>query len=225
MPIVPSESPDRGVPPAAGESCPCPLCDYDLRGLAEPRCPECGYRFTWEELNSPQRRLHPYLFEHHPERNLWSFHRTLLGGLRPGAFWRTLFPTQPSRPRRLVLYGLIAVGAWVLVLATQTARSFAAVDAQQVVRQRGLVAMFPRHPAKFRTAILKSFGSAQAWAAVQQPRWPHPATVWMILRARLLDATLFAAALWLAWPWLTLAGLMIFQIAAPASARSTCCAA
>src|SRR5687768_18521450 len=31
----------------------CPLCDYDLRGLAEPRCPECGYRFTWEELRDP----------------------------------------------------------------------------------------------------------------------------------------------------------------------------
>src|SRR5215213_6018623 len=85
----------------------CPLCDYNLRGLIEPRCPECGFAFSWEELSDPQRRVHPYAFEHHAERNLWSFRKTLLGGLRPGRFWRTLFPTQPSRPRRLILYWLI----------------------------------------------------------------------------------------------------------------------
>lgn len=27
----------------------CPTCDYDLRGTTEPRCPECGERFTVEE--------------------------------------------------------------------------------------------------------------------------------------------------------------------------------
>jgi hypothetical protein len=71
----------------------CPLCEYDLRGSVEPRCSECGYAFTWEEIRDPARRLHPYAFEHHPERNVWSFRRTLLAGLRPGRFWRTLFPT------------------------------------------------------------------------------------------------------------------------------------
>src|SRR5206468_900133 len=33
----------------------CPLCEYNLRGLSEPRCPECGYRFQWAELHSGQR--------------------------------------------------------------------------------------------------------------------------------------------------------------------------
>jgi hypothetical protein len=28
----------------------CPQCEYNLTGLAEPRCPECGARFDWEEL-------------------------------------------------------------------------------------------------------------------------------------------------------------------------------
>lgn len=28
----------------------CPACGYDLIGLSEARCPECGRRFTLEEL-------------------------------------------------------------------------------------------------------------------------------------------------------------------------------
>src|SRR4051812_24212148 len=87
----------------------CPLCDYNLRGLTEARCPECGAKFDWEELRDPTRRMHPYLFEHHPERPFDSFVRTLLAGFRPGRFWKTLFPSQPSRPRRLMLYWMICI--------------------------------------------------------------------------------------------------------------------
>src|SRR5437667_12482923 len=89
------------------DSLHCPMCEYDLRGQVEPRCPECGARFDWDELRDPARRLHPYLFEHHPEQNVRSFRRTLVGGLRPKKFWTTLYPTQPSRLRRLLLYFLI----------------------------------------------------------------------------------------------------------------------
>src|SRR5687767_7734312 len=68
---------------AQGEDLLCPLCDYNLRGLIEPRCPECGYRFEWAQLRDQKLQFHPYLFEHHPKRNVWSFCRTLVGGLRP----------------------------------------------------------------------------------------------------------------------------------------------
>lgn len=34
----------------ASVSVPCPKCGYDLRGLFEARCPECGSRFTLEQL-------------------------------------------------------------------------------------------------------------------------------------------------------------------------------
>jgi tRNA(Ile2) C34 agmatinyltransferase TiaS len=37
----------------------CPLCGYSLRGLsgaAEPRCPECGYAFTWQALRGARNR-------------------------------------------------------------------------------------------------------------------------------------------------------------------------
>ena len=59
----------------------CPLCDYDLRGLVDPRCPECGYGAeSWELLRERIRTSHPWLYEHHPERGAWSFVRTLATG-------------------------------------------------------------------------------------------------------------------------------------------------
>lgn len=95
--------------PAVEQDLHCPLCEYNLRGLTEPRCPECGATFSWDELRDPSRRLHPYLFEHHPERPVTAFWDTLVGSLRPRRFWRMLFPTQPSRPKRLIKYWLICV--------------------------------------------------------------------------------------------------------------------
>jgi hypothetical protein len=113
---------DGRVPTAPEEGAPetllqCPLCDYDLRGLPDPRCPECGYTFEWADLTDPAKRRHPYLFEHHPERNAWSFWRTATAGLRPAKFWSRLYPTQPSRPRRLGLYAGLVVAPAVLVPA------------------------------------------------------------------------------------------------------------
>lgn len=93
----------------------CPLCEYNLRGLAEPRCPECGYRFEWPNLLDASHRLHPYLFEHHPERPWWSFVRTLGGGLRPWLFWRSLQPIQPVRRTRLLIYLALLVLASLLI--------------------------------------------------------------------------------------------------------------
>lgn len=42
--------------PASGEAAPtdsglrCPVCEYNLTGLSEPRCPECGTGFTWDDV-------------------------------------------------------------------------------------------------------------------------------------------------------------------------------
>lgn len=101
----------------------CPLCGYNLRGLAEPRCPECGYAFAWRDLLDPRRQKHPYLFEHHLNRPVRSFVRTLVGGLRPRAFWTGLDPLMPSRPVWLAVYWLaclasLALGAvgWLLTV-------------------------------------------------------------------------------------------------------------
>src|SRR5689334_1067676 len=102
-----TSNPSEARPTHDGDDLACPMCGYNLRGLVDPRCPECGRPFDWEELRDPERRLHPYLYEHHPERGLRAFVDTLLGGMRPRRFWTTLRPAQPSRPRRLVKYWLI----------------------------------------------------------------------------------------------------------------------
>ena len=157
----------------------CPLCEYDLRGLAEPRCPECGYRFTWEELRDPSRRIHPYLFEHHPERNVRSFFATLLGGLRPTRFWSTLYPTQPSRPARLVTDWLLAAAP----LATLTALHWGLIV--------GKVAARPR---RFRG------------------RGPFETLRWAMYEDMEVGGFGLLATMCVAWPWLTLAPLLVFQV-------------
>jgi hypothetical protein len=97
----------------------CPLCDYNLRTLTQPRCPECGYQFHWPDLLDPARRDHPYLFEHHRKRAFRSFWQTAYHGLRPMRFWRTLRPDQRSVPRRLFVYGLIVASAVLLAIASE----------------------------------------------------------------------------------------------------------
>jgi hypothetical protein len=105
----------------------CPLCRYNLRGLSEARCPECGYSFEWPEILFIARCQHPYLFEHYPDRNAWSFLRTLLGGLNPWLFWKTVHPVQPVKEPRLMAYRwiakvfasvpLIITGLWLLMMS------------------------------------------------------------------------------------------------------------
>lgn len=37
----------------------CPNCDYDVRGLTEPRCPECGKTFSTREVAAYKDRRWP----------------------------------------------------------------------------------------------------------------------------------------------------------------------
>jgi rubredoxin len=99
----------------------CPMCEYDLRGLSEPRCPECGYSFRWEEILDRTRRRHDYLFEHHPENNIRAFIKTLVGGLLPWRFWTSLHPMQRPDLRRLWQYRSIVLASVWLPLAVAIA--------------------------------------------------------------------------------------------------------
>jgi hypothetical protein len=184
----------------------CPLCLYNLRGLIEPRCPECGYEFEWAELLDPQHQKHRYLFEHHPRRNLWSFWRTLIGGLRARRFWSELKPTHTVRPRRLLVY-------WILcscfVLLTP-------------VVEIGQIAM---RSAIFNADARKTFPTGRRGQYTPQTRqryldryYPMPPdprffqTVAMSIGGPLFIQIGLNVAMVLVWPWLTFAALMIFQI-------------
>jgi len=50
---TPAETAER-LSPAATQAIVCPTCGYNLTGLSEPRCPECGTKFTINELIASQ---------------------------------------------------------------------------------------------------------------------------------------------------------------------------
>ncbi len=215
QPAMNPTTPRPTVPDWSGiqEEIHCPLCDYDLRGIGEPRCPECGYTFDWPDLLDPTRRLHPYLFEHHAERDFWSFWKTAIGGLLPRRFWTQLHPAQPSRPKRLVLYF-----AWISLIC------FVSLQSVMAVLWAEVSCLEQRMRAHSRAAILSGritiapqeyapYGSVQGWVDAQYPASltaaflsRHVRTIvsacWLRMQVPLLA---------LAWPWATYACLLIFQ--------------
>ncbi len=198
----------------------CPLCDYNLRGLTQPRCPECGYTFTWDEILDPERRLHPYLFEHHPERNAWSFVRTLTGGLRLRRFWTSLHPMQPSRPRRLRTYALLVLvvyllGAtsWLFVHSAYRARDVRTMlqGARRALQMR-LAREKVEKPEDYAKTIAQH-GSEKAILDRMFPKLTRRQLAWEVLREHWYRGDyLIPFILPLGWPPAVFAGLMIFQI-------------
>lgn len=100
----------------------CPLCEYNLRGLIDPRCPECGYQFEWRDLLDSRRRLHPYLFEQQKRgKRFASFWKTAWHGLLPWKFWSTLRADQPPSVKWLAIYWLAATVFAAVALASSIA--------------------------------------------------------------------------------------------------------
>jgi hypothetical protein len=196
----------------------CPLCEYNLRGLAEARCPECGYRFEWPEIMDPTRRLHLYLFEHHPERNFWSFRKTVVGSCLPRRFWKRLHPSQPSRPRRLILYACLVLGIFYLAFACQLA-VLTVHRAQQLIAtgapQRAGQAQYLKTPwgAKAALEARDEFGSVDNYL---DARFPTRITTTLLRgiwdKDRIMWAWRTGVLLLMVWPWATLAGLMVFRV-------------
>ncbi len=189
----------------------CPMCDYNLRGLIEPRCPECGFRFEWPALLDPTRRAHPYVFEHHPERNVRSFIQTLLGGLRPTKFWTSLHPAQPSRPKRLTAYVCVTIALLVMtVFSVFVPLTISDLQSTAQFRRR-LQVSAKRYPERLDWAVsrygsLKNYLDIIAPTGINQP----------MLR-RMLDETIGGPQrklliVCLIFPIATFAAMMIFQI-------------
>lgn len=165
----------------------CPLCEYNLRGLVEPRCPECGCSFQWAEIFNPSLQVHPYLIEHHPRRPVRSGWLTLRGGLRPQRFWTQLKPVHTVYPRRILGYWVLMILA---TLAALIATMLILLLARKLADSRLFTSAHPFKPLPFRMR----FWSTRIW-------W----------RSFVVPLAGMLAALELALPWLTLATLMIFQ--------------
>ena len=196
------------------EQIQCPLCDYNLRGLVEPRCPECGFRFNWPELLDPTLRLHPYIFEHHPERNVWSFWRTLRGTLRPKRFWTSLHPAQPSSVKRLVLYILVVAGITFALGFSATVVPLAVELARQLPMWRQSELQMLRHPRNtvWVASVIQEYGSLDDYLDANVP---EPFT-WGYLSLLFSDYPEIVQVgtwmmLYVSWPLLSFGALMIFQ--------------
>jgi hypothetical protein len=216
----------------------CPLCGYNLRGLTEPRCPECGFAFTWAELLDAKRDQHPWLFEHGRGRNVRTFLATYARTSVPRRFWRTVTPANPVHVGRLLLYWLAGSAALLLVLAVPLVR--VAVDlARADVATRAGYRPTPGQPGHYDGPPLGPFATyyglpapattvteaqldaaaprllsagflVQLWDAWQPFYGTGPAS-----RRRRSggpsDDTGNAAAVVLAWPWLSMAAMLVFQ--------------
>ena len=196
------ESPEEekiGVPEAppvldsaeARDALDCPLCKYSLRGLAnvsDPRCPECGYRFTWKELLTARQNLHPYLFEHHQPGYVRSFFLTLWRGIRPAQFWSGLNAAHEVRPRALMVYCLlvtvlVATSLWLGWYLAHAGALYA--NNQYLTRSLWPGPQpLPPNPVFFRRAL--AYGDTDG-----------------------IEAHFLLTAF--AWPWLTLGALLIFR--------------
>ena len=161
----------------------CPLCGYNLRGLADARCPECGYAFDWADLLDVKNHTHPYLFEHYPKRNIWSFCKTVMGGWRPRRFWKLLKPVHTVRPGRLILTWVLVTVIGVLMF---TAASFYPLIMDLIDRR--VSNNFPNLSVQVAQEVI------QFWARITAP------------------AVAFFLIPLVIWPWITFLTLMIFRI-------------
>lgn len=192
------------------EELTCPLCNYNLRGLVEPRCPECGFAFTWNELLNERRNQHPYLFEHQPKHNIWSFWKTFWADYRPQRFWREVSPANPIRLRRLLIYWLLANSAIAaMIIAPMPATAW-------YYYKQDIAARSAFRPVPGTTSFALPYSNAIRVSATQLNTWYPPPSTWLfwdrlIQRMEYSGQWVLALASALLWPWLTFASLLIFQ--------------
>lgn len=189
----------------------CPLCDYNLRGLTEPRCPECGYQFEWANILDPTQRIHAYLFEHYPKRNIWSFVKTVLGSANPFAFWRSLHPYQPSNVRRLFLFWVLCVVIAVIPFLT-AAVPFIADYPREVARSRSAELASLQKSYSMRTSVINQFGTVERYLDRLYPPINSKHFYLQLQNGLKRQPMLMLLPfLMLIWPWGTFLILLIFR--------------
>jgi hypothetical protein len=197
----------------------CPLCDYNLRGLTEPRCPECGHRSTWEELRNEQRN-HPYFFEQN-RRLFVPLFKTWWHSLRPHKFWRDISPTIPIRRWRMSFFVIVMILAMILCtvggMIGQGAVIVFQINRREAILRQEFVGMANQAPkntplGRFRLTpqqILQNYGSFQAFADQIYPNATLQRLVSSRLSFRLWPVgPMIIVVLWLPITFLT---LLIFR--------------
>jgi hypothetical protein len=202
MTIDAGAAPSAAPPPITRDDLLCPLCEYPLRGLVDPRCPECGHTFDWAELLDRESNRHPFLFESQPKRNVGSFFRTLVAGFRPKRFFTVLKPSQTINTRRLVIYWFLCV----MLLPIS-----GGANQREMQNWRMISAMMSSLPPSdpWKMQMMARFGSVANYVAYNKPTIGQSFSN-TLRYGRAAPVLLWAVAL-LLWPWLTFAALMIFR--------------
>jgi hypothetical protein len=209
--------------PSLDEDLACPICSYSLRGLAEPRCPECGFQFDWDALRAAIKAKHAYLYEHGRGLAIMRMVRTFIHGLRPAKFWATLNAATEIRLRRLAIYWIVTATFVVAGILVLPYGNFVVTRTRLAMQTRKQISAMLANPAAAAQTkpILKQFGSANAVLDAYAPlpwSWRFWQTVpgmvtWRGLGrgySESLVYVIYAAALAVLWPWITLALLGIF---------------
>lgn len=190
----------------------CPLCDYDLRGLPEHRCPECGHAFDPDELRRQVRARKTWFFEAAPPRTAArAFVLTTLASLWPPHFWRRVQPGDAIHARRLrtwvaawfaiTVAALLAITTSHVFLIYQTQNAFAAGPVM-IVQVAGRSVLSAGGPSvTWRDAAGRAFANtglqASGVAAALAFAWPVAAFgVMSLFGATLAQAGIHSGHLW-----------------------------
>jgi hypothetical protein len=210
-PAIPAD----GAPdwPALEREILCPLCGYNLRGLVEPRCPECGHQSTWPELLAELER-EPWFFEHQRKWGFIAFIKTLLLSQFPRRFWRRVKPTDEPRIGRLAKYFISVAMLVGIILAAQpltnVVRTYRGIHQRRMdlVRRLSTQQTNPRVQAAITNA-----GGIQPLVAEISPYPPLTEVLlnpdWTAWDEPDIRLPLFIAIL--SWPFLTALSLQVFR--------------
>ena len=192
----------------------CPLCGYSLRGLTEPRCPECGFAFTWAELLDDRRDRNPILFEHGRGRNVRTFWATYWRAALPRRLWRAVTPANPVHLGRLLIYHAAANAVLVFVVFSSVPGiviHLATGDLAERADNAAKMALMSS-PSRPRGYYVTTFTPAELDDIYPNP-WSagFARQLWRYGDRAGVGPAAAAAAVGLAWPWLSLASLMVFR--------------
>jgi hypothetical protein len=208
-----SISPAPAAPAPAEPTLHCPICDYNLHGLPEPRCPECGFAFHWDDLLVEASTV-PYFFETSRAHHARAFVRTLIRSATPPRFWRVVRPTLRPHVQRLVIYAMIATVLGLLASFVISGAPLVEYARWNLERREFLLAHY-LHPrdaddVAYANQMARPFGTVQEYVD-----WAYPNLASFAFWRRALNTVrggAFLPAIIIGWPILTFLALMIFRV-------------